>query len=170
MASQKALLAKAATTFTNNEQYEQQDKLTVVGHADVRGPKKYNEALSERRADAVKAYLVSQGIDANRIETRAEGKEHELTQAEVASLQSQDSEAQPAWMKNKKKSTWLAYNRRVDVILEPAGQQSTEAYPNDAPDARVLWQRAVPNLKSVESAANAKVMVGSQNARLNGAR
>lgn len=166
--SQKAELAKAATTFKKNEQYEQQDKLTVVGHADVRGSKKYNEALSQRRADAVKKYLVSQGVDANKIETRAEGKEHELTRAEVAKLQSQDSEAQPAWMKSKKKSTWLAYNRRVDVILEPAGQQSTEAYPNDAPDARVLWQRAVPNLKAVESAANAKVMVGSENARLGG--
>jgi OmpA family protein/PEGA domain-containing protein len=168
--SQKAQLAKAATTFKNNEQYEQQDKLTVVGHADVRGSKKYNEALSLRRAEAIKSYLVSQGVDANKIETRAEGKEHQLTQAQVANLQSKDSEAQPAWMKNKKKATWLAYNRRVDVILEPAGQQSTEAYPNDAPDARILWQRAVPNLKSVESAANAKVMVGSENAQLSGTR
>ena len=71
-------------------------------------------------------------------------------------------------MKNKKKSTWLAYNRRVDVILEPAGQQSTEAYPNNAPDARVLWQRAVPNIKAVQSATNRQVMAGSENAQLSG--
>jgi hypothetical protein len=80
-------------------------------------------------------------------------------------LQAQDSQQQPAWMKNKKKATWLAYNRRVDVILEPAGQESTEAYPNDAPDARILWQRPVPNLKAVETAS--KLAAGSENARLN---
>ena len=47
----------------------------VVGHADVRGPEKYNLALSERRAELVKNYLVSQGIAADKIETRAEGKD-----------------------------------------------------------------------------------------------
>jgi hypothetical protein len=167
VASQKASLAKAASTFKDNEQYESQDKLTVVGHADVRGPEKYNRDLSLRRADAAKKYLVSQGIAADKIETRAEGKDQQLTQEQVAGLQSKDSEAQPAWMKNKKKSTWLAYNRRVDVILEPAGQQSTEAYPNDAPDARVLWQRSVPNLKTVETAS--KNVPGNENAQLNNA-
>jgi hypothetical protein len=55
-------------------------------------------------------------------------------------------------MMRRKKATWLAYNRRVDIVLEPAGQESTEAYPNDAPDARVLWQRQVPSLKTFETA------------------
>jgi outer membrane protein OmpA-like peptidoglycan-associated protein len=45
-------LTKAASTFKNNEQYAQQDKLIVVGHADIRGPKKYNQALSERRGSS----------------------------------------------------------------------------------------------------------------------
>jgi hypothetical protein len=40
----------------------------------------------------------------------------------------------------------------VDVILQPAGQQSAEAYPNDAKDARILWQRPAPSLKTVETA------------------
>ena len=164
VSSQKTTLTKAASTFKNNEQYAQQDKLMVVGHADIRGPKKYNQALSERRAEAAKSYLVSQGIPADKIETRSEGKESQLTEKQVMNLQSQDPQQQPAWMKNKKKATWLAYNRRVDVILEPTGQESTEAYPNDAPDARVLWQRAVPNLKTVETAS--KVSPGNENARL----
>jgi hypothetical protein len=55
-------------------------------------------------------------------------------------------------MTKQEKTTWLAYNRRVDVILEPAGQQSAKAYPNDAKDARILWQRPVPPLKIVETA------------------
>ena len=140
VSSQEKTLAKAAATFKNNEQYDQQNKLMVVGHADVRGPKKYNEELSERRAEAAKNYLVSQGVPADKIETRAEGKEpNDRTTGQ--NLQSQDPQPQPEWMKNKKKATWLAYNRRVNVILEPKGQESTEAYPNDAPDARVLWQR-----------------------------
>jgi outer membrane protein OmpA-like peptidoglycan-associated protein len=165
VSSQKSTLTKAATTFKNNQKYDQQDKLMVVGHADVRGPKKYNQALSERRAEAAKNYLVSQGIPANAIETKADGVENQLSEQQVMKLQAQDSQQQPAWMKNKKKATWLAYNRRVDVILEPAGQESTEAYPNDAPDARILWQRPVPNLKAVETAS--KLAAGSENARLN---
>jgi hypothetical protein len=157
-------LAKAAATFKNNEQYDQKNKLMVVGHADTRGPKKYNQALSERRAEAAKNYLVSQGIPAEKIETRAEGKESQLSEQQVMNLQSQDRQTEPKWMQNKKKATWLAYNRRVDVILEPSGQESTEAYPNDAPDARVLWQRPVPKLKAVETAS--KLSPGTENAQL----
>jgi hypothetical protein len=165
VSSQKQILARAADTFKNRQQYDQQDKLMVVGHADVRGPQNYNQALSARRADAARNYLISQGIPAEKIETSAEGVAQELTRQQVASLQSQDPQSQPAWMKNRKKATWLAYNRRVDVILEPTGQTSTEAYPNDAPDARVLWQRPVPKLTTVETAA--KSVAGNENARLN---
>ncbi|HYL84035.1 MAG TPA: OmpA family protein, partial [Candidatus Angelobacter sp.] len=168
VASQRKALEQAAATFKNNEKYDQGNKLMVVGHADVRGPKRYNQALSSRRAEAAKTYLISQGIAADKIETRAEGEEHQLTEKQVMSLQSQDPQSQPAWMKNKKKATWLAYNRRVDVILEPKGQESTEVYPNDAPDARVLWQRPVPKLSAVESAS--KLSAGNESAHLSSAR
>ncbi len=164
VSSQKKTLDRAAATFKNNEQYDQENKLMVVGHADIRGPKKYNQSLSERRAEAAKDYLVSQGIPADKIETRSEGKDSQLTEQQVTNFQSQDSQPQPKWMANKKKATWLAYNRRVDVILEPKGQESTEAYPNDAPDARVLWQRPVPQLKAVETAS--KASAGNENAKL----
>ena len=153
VASQKETLAKAAATFKHNEQYDQGNMLMVVGHADVRGPKKYNLALTERRADAVKKYLVSQGIPADKIETRAEGEEQQMDEKQVANLQSKDTQPPQKWMTQRKKATWLAYNRRVDILLEPKGQESTQAYPNDAPDARVLWQRPVPSLKAVTSAS-----------------
>jgi hypothetical protein len=163
VASQKRALAKAAETFKNNEQYDQQNKLMVVGHADMRGPKKYNLALSERRAEVAKQYLISQGVPADKIETRAYGKEKQLDEKQVQNLQAQDSEKPEKWMTAKKKATWLAYNRRVDIILEPVGQESTEAYPNGATDARVLWQRPVPKLKAVESAA--QEMPGKEEAK-----
>ena len=152
VASQEQVLAKAANTFKNNEQYDQGNKLMVVGHADVRGSEKYNLALSERRDEAVKEYLISQGIAPDRIETRAEGKDKELDQKKVEELQSEDTQKPPAWMSAKEKATWLAYNRRVDIILEPTGQESTEAYPNDAGDARILWQLPAPKLNAVETA------------------
>jgi len=46
--------------------------LTITGHADRIGTEAYNQNLSERRANAVKAYLVKQGIAAERM--RASGK------------------------------------------------------------------------------------------------
>jgi hypothetical protein len=114
------------------------------------------------RAELVKDYLVSQGIAADKIETRAEGKRSQLDEQRVENLQSQDTQPPPKWMNSRKKATWLAYNRRVDIILEPSGQESTEAYPNDAPDARVLWQRQVPSLKTFEKTAE-HVQGDSQN-------
>lgn len=45
----------------------------IVGHTDPTGPADMNEKLSKRRADAVKQYLVSRGIDAKRIQTEGKG-------------------------------------------------------------------------------------------------
>jgi len=45
----------------------------AVGHTDSTGAAAYNQALSVRRAEAVKAYLVSKGIESNRIYTEGKG-------------------------------------------------------------------------------------------------
>lgn len=47
----------------------------VQGYCDERGTREYNLALGERRANAVKQYLISQGIAADRISTISYGKE-----------------------------------------------------------------------------------------------
>ncbi|MEQ8503955.1 MAG: peptidoglycan-associated lipoprotein Pal [Rhodospirillales bacterium] len=49
--------------------------VTIEGHADERGTREYNLALGERRANAVKEYLIYQGIDAKRIKTVSYGEE-----------------------------------------------------------------------------------------------
>jgi peptidoglycan-associated lipoprotein len=50
-------------------------RITVEGHADERGTREYNLALGARRANAVKEYLVSQGVSTGRLETVSYGKE-----------------------------------------------------------------------------------------------
>jgi len=49
-------------------------KITLVGHTDGKGTVEYNIGLGQRRADAVKAYLVSEGISPNLIQASSKGK------------------------------------------------------------------------------------------------
>ena len=49
--------------------------LTLEGHADERGTREYNLALGERRANAVKDYLIALGINAGRLTTISYGEE-----------------------------------------------------------------------------------------------
>lgn len=49
--------------------------VTVEGHCDERGTREYNLALGDRRANAVKSYLVSSGVGSNRISVISYGKE-----------------------------------------------------------------------------------------------
>jgi len=48
--------------------------INVNGHSDLLGSPTYNQQLSEKRAEAVRAYLVSQGADAAKIEVFGYGK------------------------------------------------------------------------------------------------
>jgi peptidoglycan-associated lipoprotein len=67
----KATLDKQAAWLKRYGQW----KVVIEGHADERGTREYNLALGERRANSVKAYLVNQGIPANRVTTISYGKE-----------------------------------------------------------------------------------------------
>jgi OOP family OmpA-OmpF porin len=49
------------------------EQITVTGHTDSSGSKQLNQSLSENRAEAVKAYLVSKGLDGSRIDTKGAG-------------------------------------------------------------------------------------------------
>lgn len=53
-------------------------QVQVEGHADERGGVQYNLALGERRANAVRDYLVAMGVDSSRITTISYGKERPL--------------------------------------------------------------------------------------------
>jgi OOP family OmpA-OmpF porin len=53
--------------------------IIAVGHADRFGTDKYNLKLSQKRAESVKAYLVSKGIEPNRVYTEGKGKAQPVT-------------------------------------------------------------------------------------------
>jgi OOP family OmpA-OmpF porin len=75
--------------------------ITITGYTDRIGKPKYNQKLSERRANAVREYLVSKGIDGSRLKAVGQG------------------EANPVVTCNQKKRSeliaCLAPNRRVEV-------------------------------------------------------
>lgn len=52
--------------------------ITIEGHCDGRGTREYNIALGARRASAVREYLVSRGVNFNRVETVSYGKERPI--------------------------------------------------------------------------------------------
>jgi len=145
---EKAALDRLASQFKNFGNYEQNANLIIIGHADVRGTEHYNQLLSERRAQLAKAYLVSKGVPASELDVEAKGKDDQISIRKVDSLQARDVQKPDKWMTRNQRDTWLAYNRRVDIVLEPTGKKSSEMYPNDAAAARILWQSPEPSLKA----------------------
>tara|TARA_Y100001970_G_C13894324_1_gene680354 strand:- start:232 stop:720 length:489 start_codon:yes stop_codon:yes gene_type:complete len=84
-------LRKQATWLRKNSDVT----VVVEGHADERGTREYNLALGERRANAVKDYLMTYGISASRISVISYGKERPV-----------DSGSNPlAWSKNRRSVT-----------------------------------------------------------------
>ena len=72
--------------------------LIVEGHTDSQGSESYNQGLSQRRADAVRDYLVQRGYPADRIQARGKGKGSPI--ADNASPEGR------------------ANNRRVEIVIE----------------------------------------------------
>ena len=70
-ATARNTLERQAAWLQKNPNYT----ISVEGHCDERGTREYNLALGERRATAVKNYLVALGVDPNRIATISYGKE-----------------------------------------------------------------------------------------------
>jgi outer membrane protein OmpA-like peptidoglycan-associated protein len=68
-------LDRVVKFLTDNAKVE----IEISGHTDNIGADKYNMELSQKRADATKAYIVSKGIAANRIVTKGYGKDKPLT-------------------------------------------------------------------------------------------
>jgi len=70
----RAVLTAQANWLISNIDYT----AIIEGHADEQGTREYNLALGARRANAVKEFLVSQGIASNRLQTVTFGKERPI--------------------------------------------------------------------------------------------
>ncbi|EJF87747.1 peptidoglycan-associated lipoprotein Pal [Bartonella rattimassiliensis] len=67
--------------------------IMIEGHADERGTREYNLALGQRRAVAVRNYLVSLGVSAQRIQTISYGKERPVAVCDDISCWNQNRRA-----------------------------------------------------------------------------
>jgi outer membrane protein OmpA-like peptidoglycan-associated protein len=86
-------VAKALNSRNPNSQ------IVIEGHSDSKGSKSYNLELSARRAEAVRTYLISQGIGANRIQAQGLGFTHPIS--------------------DNKTAEGRANNRRVEIVVQP---------------------------------------------------
>jgi len=148
--SQQEVLTNLAAGFKQYLEYDSEAKLSLGGYTDERGRDNYNQTLSEMRAQVVKDFLVSQGIAAEKIDTSAYGKQKPLDKAMVSDLQTQNPNQPSEKRVRDFRTTWLAYNRRVDVVLIPTNAESEKFYPNQAADSEILWQKPKPSRTAVE--------------------
>lgn len=99
---------------TKMKEHPEVEVILVSGYADRIGSEKYNQKLSERRADAVKAYIVDQGVDTSRVETVGKGEADPVVDCkDVKGAESR---------RNKKLVSCLQPNRRVVVEVKVQNQ------------------------------------------------
>lgn len=82
--------------------------ILAVGHTDRIGKDAYNQKLSEKRAASVKEYLVSKGIEANRVYTEGKGESQPVTGDKCKNMGAENG-------RNKKLVECLQADRRVDI-------------------------------------------------------
>ena len=121
------------------------------------GARQYNQALSERRVDRTRQFLIEHGVPAASLETKALGEEQNLTEAQVKDAVEQNPELTPAERQrvlDHMRTIVLASNRRVDVTLSTTGQESVREFPFNAADSLTLIK--VEETKRTPSAAKKK--------------
>ncbi len=100
------LLAQVASTLLLHPEIP---RIEVQGHTDTRGTEVYNQDLSQRRAEAVRAYLVGQGVEPGRIEARGYGATRPLG--------------------DNNSESGRAKNRRVQFEIVSGNSEGTQASP-----------------------------------------
>jgi outer membrane protein OmpA-like peptidoglycan-associated protein len=141
LASQQRTLTALATDFKKYLEAKPDAHLILGGHADHRGSAEYNQALTERRVGSTKSFLVAQGVPEANIDTKAFGKDDNLTTDQVkeavAANTDLSTEERARILKNIV-VVRMASNRRVDVTLSTTGQSSAKVFPFNSTDALTL--------------------------------
>lgn len=96
----QSALSRAAGWLRDHPDYA----LNIEGHCDERGTEQYNLALGERRANTARTYILSLGIDGNRLTTVGYGEERPF----------EEGHDEAAW----------SQNRRAHLVLAPRSQRA----------------------------------------------
>ncbi len=139
--SQAQILNAMAEDLKSYLKYKPDAHLILGAHADLRGTGEFNKALTQRRVERTRTYLIENGIPEDHIETRSYGKEDQLSADQVKEQIADNPDLSPAerqQMLNNLTVMVLANNRRVDVTLNTAGAESTRRYPFNAKDYLAL--------------------------------
>lgn len=141
LSTQQKTLVSLATDFKEYLQSKPDAHLILGGHADHRGSVEFNQKLSERRVNRVKSFLIEQGVPEANIDTKAYGKDDNLTddqvKAEVEANTELTQEERARVLRNMTVIR-MASNRRVDVTLSTTGQTSVRQFPFNTTDALTL--------------------------------
>jgi outer membrane protein OmpA-like peptidoglycan-associated protein/opacity protein-like surface antigen len=144
LVSQEQTLKSLADDFKKYLETKPDAHLILGGHADRRGTVEYNQALSERRVERTKRFLIEHGVPEANLETKALGEQHNLTEDQVKDAIEKNpeltSEQRQKVLANLR-TILLASNRRVDITLSTTGQQSIREYPFNAADSLTLLQQ-----------------------------
>jgi outer membrane protein OmpA-like peptidoglycan-associated protein len=162
--SEKQTLQTIAEEFKKYLTFKSDAHLVLSGYADKRGPKAYNQRLSERRAELAKRFLVEQGVPEANIDTQAFGKGNDLTADQVQQLLDQDAALSVETRQKvirKLGNIVLAYNRRVDFTLSSTGQESAREYPFNTDDFVRLADRNGPRKAHPVEPATEKTSMGN---------
>jgi peptidoglycan-associated lipoprotein len=95
--NEATLTDEARTALNNNAEYlrnNEGQRVQVEGHCDSRGSTEYNLSLGERRAMAVRKYLVKLGVDPKRLEIISYGEERPVDPAQNEDAWSQNRRAE----------------------------------------------------------------------------
>ena len=165
--SQEKTLTALAGDFLIYLQAKPDARLTLEGHADPRGSVEYNQALSERRVDRVKRFLLALNVPAANIQTQAFGQQQNLSDKQVRSAVEHNPELSPEDRQRvlrNMRTIILASNRRVDITLSNAGQapqESAREFPFNAADSLTLLKEEGTK-KTSRPAAKRKAMPKAQ--------
>jgi outer membrane protein OmpA-like peptidoglycan-associated protein len=150
VASQQRTLTSLVNDFKEYLTSRPNAHLVLEGHADPRGTPDYNQALSQRRVEITKRFLIGLGIPEANLETKAHGEEQNMTPEQVKQLVEQHpnlTQEQKDRILSNLKAVTLAQNRRVDITLSSTGQQSVRQFPFNAEDALTLLSPKVGGAK-----------------------
>jgi len=141
---EKSLLDEAVAGYKKFLEYDPDTRLKIIANTDPRSSDDFNMALSLRRANIIKAALVSLGVDEGKISIEALGETQQLDKAAVKALEASNGMNRPVNTR-----LVLAYNRRADLVMVPT-QKPEQKSEVKLPKNKTLESSAFKGLKTIE--------------------